>query len=70
MDDIRAIPHGFELPFLSLIMGLIIDEDKVPLTKGAWEDVGFIMGLRLGHSLFNNLEGSDRISDAFSDTDT
>ena len=45
MDDIRAIPHGFKLPFSSLIMGLIIEEEKVPLVKGAWVDVGVIMGL-------------------------
>ena len=45
MDDIRAIPHGFELPFSSLIVGLVIDEDKVPLTKGASVDMGVIMGL-------------------------
>ena len=30
MDDIRAIPHGFELPFASLIMGLVVNKDKVP----------------------------------------
>ena len=31
MDDIMAIPHGFKLPFSSIIMGLVIYEDKVPL---------------------------------------
>ena len=25
MDDIRDIPHGLELPFSSLIMGLVIE---------------------------------------------
>ena len=39
MDDIRAIPHGFKLSFSSLIMGLVINEDQVPLTKGTWVDV-------------------------------
>ena len=34
MDDIRAIPHGFKLPFSSLIMGLVVNEDEVPLAKG------------------------------------
>ena len=45
MDDIRVIPHGFELPFSTLIMGFVIDEDKVPIAKGGWVDVGIIMGL-------------------------
>ena len=45
MDEIRAIPHGFKLPFFILIVGLVIDEDKVPLAKGAWVDVGVIMEL-------------------------
>ena len=34
MEDIRAIPHGFKLPFSSLIMGLVIDEDEVSLAQG------------------------------------
>ena len=45
IDDISAMPHGFEIPFSIIIMGLVIDEDEVPLTKGAWVDVGFVMGL-------------------------
>ena len=45
MDDIRAIPHGFKLPFSSLIMDLVIDDNKVPLVKTVWVDVGVIMGL-------------------------
>ena len=56
MDDIRAIPHGFELPFASLIMGLVIDEDEVPLTKGVWVDVEVIMGLQTGLNRFDHLE--------------
>ena len=39
-------------------MGLAIDEDKVPLTKGASVDVGVIMGLRSGLSCLDHLEGS------------
>ena len=42
MDDIRAIPHGFKLPFSSFIMGLVINKEEVPLMKGAWVDVGVI----------------------------
>ena len=45
MDDIRAIPHGFKILFSSLVVGLVINDDKVPLAKVAWVDVGFIMGL-------------------------
>ena len=43
MDGIRALPYGFEIPLFRHFMGLIIDEDEVPLIKGAWVDVGFIM---------------------------
>ena len=27
VDDIRAIPHGFELPFPNIIIGLVVNED-------------------------------------------
>ena len=27
MDYIREIPHGFKLPFLVLILGLVVNED-------------------------------------------
>ena len=56
MDDIRAIPHGFKLPFSSLIMGLVIYEDKVPLTKGAQVDIGVIMVPRPGLSRLDCLD--------------
>ena len=58
MDDIRAIPHGFKLPFSTVMMGLVIYKDKVPLTKGVWVEMGFIMGLRLGLIFFDHLESS------------
>ena len=58
MDDIRAIPHGFKLPFYSLIMGLVINEDEAPLAKGAWVDMGVIMGIRPSLFCFNHLERS------------
>ena len=45
MDDIRALPHGFKIPFSNLIMGLVIDNDEPPLVKGTWVDMGVIMGL-------------------------
>ena len=54
MDDIRAIPHGFKLPFSSLIMDLVVNDDKAPLAKGVWVDMGFIMVLRLSLSCFNH----------------
>ena len=37
-------------------MGLVIDEEEVPLMKGTWVDVGVIMGLRTGLSHFDHLE--------------
>ena len=58
MDDIRSIPHEFELPFSSLITGLVINEDEVPFTKVAWVDVGVIMGLQLDLSCFDHLDSS------------
>ena len=61
MDEVRAIENGFKLPFSSLIMGLVINEDKAPLTKGVWVDVGVIMGLRSGLSRFDHLERNAKI---------
>ena len=45
MDDVRAMPHGFDLPFSSIIIGLIVDKDEVPLVKYVWVEVGVIMVL-------------------------
>ena len=56
MDDVWDVLHGSKLPFPYLIIGLIIDEDKVSLTKGARVDMGVKMGLRPGLRCFDNLE--------------
>ena len=56
MDDIRAIQHGFKLPFSNFIMGLVIEKDEFPLVKGMGVDMAVIMGLRLGLSRFDHLE--------------
>ena len=61
MDDIRAIPHGLKLPFSILIKGFIVNEYMVPLTKGAWVNMGVIMALQLSLSCFNYLESSMKI---------
>ena len=61
MEDITSMPHGFKLPFSILIMGLFVDEDKTPLIKCVWVDVGFIMGLRPGLSRFGHLDSSAKV---------
>ena len=55
VDEVRAITHGFELQFYSLIMGLVMDEHEAPLTKGLWVDMGVIMGHLI---CFDHLESS------------
>ena len=63
MDDERAMPHGFKIPFFGVIMRLIIGENEAPLVKSAWVDEGVIRGLRLGLIRFNNLERNARVLD-------
>ena len=65
-NEIMAPPHGFKIPFSSLITALVVDKDKVPLVKGVWVDVRFIMGLRPGLSCFDNLESGAMVLIGFS----
>ena len=58
MDNISSIPHDIKLPFSYLIIGLIIDEDKISLAKGARVDMGVKMGLQPSLGYFDHLERS------------
>ena len=43
VDDMWVIPHGFQLPFSHLIIGLVINEDKISLTEGERVNMGVKM---------------------------
>ena len=43
LGDIWTVPHGLEIPFSQLIIGLVVNKDQIAFTKGVRVDMGVKM---------------------------